>query len=212
MGGGGGIRSLLSMDAIQILTPDARGGGGYYHYLLATKKNGGFHPVLNLRGLNPFLKIEKFRMETLVLILRDLSRLLDGITRPEGCLSSGLHLHISMKVPEILVEGSSENSPHLPGFAIRLSHGTQGLHQVAGSSGCLSTLQDHVYVPVHRQHLPCAGFSLFSGEDQGHQCSASPSSEFHDKSCQILTDSITGHDTPRRPHRHLNRYRQSYPR
>ncbi len=30
-----------------------------------------FHPILNLRDLNPYLLLEKFRMETLTSILRD---------------------------------------------------------------------------------------------------------------------------------------------
>ncbi len=53
----------------------AGGGGGYYsHYFLATKKTGGFRPILNLRGLNAYLLMEKFRMETLASILRDLQQ------------------------------------------------------------------------------------------------------------------------------------------
>ena len=48
------------------------GGGGYFHYFLASKKTDGFYSILNLKGLNPFLRVEKFRMETLVSILKDL--------------------------------------------------------------------------------------------------------------------------------------------
>ena len=50
-------------------------GGGYYsHYFLAMKKTGSFRPILNLRGLNPYLLVEKFRMETLASILLDLQK------------------------------------------------------------------------------------------------------------------------------------------
>ena len=51
-----------------------RGGGYYSHYFLASKKTGGFRPILNLRGLNAYLLVEKFRMETLASILRDLQQ------------------------------------------------------------------------------------------------------------------------------------------
>ncbi len=45
------------------------GPGFYSHYFLATKKTGG-----NLRGLNAYLLVEKFRMETLASVLRDLQK------------------------------------------------------------------------------------------------------------------------------------------
>ena len=37
-----------------------------------TKKTGRFLPILNLRVLNPYLLVDKFRMETLTSILSDL--------------------------------------------------------------------------------------------------------------------------------------------
>ncbi len=49
-------------------------GGFYYHYFLATKRTGGFHPILNLHGLNSFIRVAKFRMETLTSILQGLHK------------------------------------------------------------------------------------------------------------------------------------------
>ncbi len=36
------------------------------------RKRVGFCPILNFRGLNPYLLVEKFRLETMTSILRDL--------------------------------------------------------------------------------------------------------------------------------------------
>ncbi len=49
-------------------------GGFYSHYFLATKRTGGFCPILNLRGLNSFIRVAKFCMETLTSILQGLHK------------------------------------------------------------------------------------------------------------------------------------------
>ncbi len=60
--------------AIEELVLGKEGRGFYSHYFLATKKTGGFRPILNLTGLNAYLLIEKFRMEILASILQDLQK------------------------------------------------------------------------------------------------------------------------------------------
>ena len=66
------VQSLLDKGAIEEIPLGKQGGGGVL--LLATKRTGGFCPILNLRGLNAYLLVEKFRMETLASILRDLQQ------------------------------------------------------------------------------------------------------------------------------------------
>ena len=64
------VQSPLDKGATEEIPLGEWGGGGYYsHYFLATKRTGGFRPILNLRGLNAYLLVEKFRMETLSSIL-----------------------------------------------------------------------------------------------------------------------------------------------
>ncbi len=64
------VQSLLDKGAIA--RQGVGGWGVYSHYFLATKKTGGFHPILNLRGLNTYLLMEKFRMGMRVSILQNL--------------------------------------------------------------------------------------------------------------------------------------------
>ena len=54
------------------MSQDQEGGGGYPHYFLATKRTGGLRSILNLRGLNSYLLVSKFRMETLSSIIQGL--------------------------------------------------------------------------------------------------------------------------------------------
>ena len=65
------VQSLLNKGAIEEVPLGKQGGGGgyYTHYFLATKRTGGFRPILKLRGLNAYLLVEEFRMETLASIL-----------------------------------------------------------------------------------------------------------------------------------------------
>ena len=63
------VQSLLDKSAIEESPLGKQGGGVLPPYFLATKRTGGFHPILNLRGLNAYLLVEKFIMETLASIL-----------------------------------------------------------------------------------------------------------------------------------------------
>ncbi len=49
-------------------------GGFYSHYFLATKRTGGFRPTLNVHGLNSFIRVAKFHVETLTSILQGLHK------------------------------------------------------------------------------------------------------------------------------------------
>ena len=55
---------LLAKGAIEPVDPLSRPRGYYSTYFLATKKTGGFRPILDLRGLNKFMKVIPFHMLT----------------------------------------------------------------------------------------------------------------------------------------------------
>ena len=64
------VQSLMSKDAVEIVTNGSASEGYYSHYFLAPKKDGSWRPILNLKGLNLHLRCDKFRMETLTSILQ----------------------------------------------------------------------------------------------------------------------------------------------
>ncbi len=64
-----GISSLLHKGAVEVVHRPEASPGYYSHYFLAPKKTGDLRPILNLRGLNKFLRVDTFRMETLTSIL-----------------------------------------------------------------------------------------------------------------------------------------------
>ncbi len=66
------VASLLKKGAVETVDLSRDQGGFYSHYFLATKRTGGFRPILNLTGLNTYLRATKFRMETLTSILQGL--------------------------------------------------------------------------------------------------------------------------------------------
>lgn len=64
-------------------------GGFYFWYFLVLKKTGDFHPVLDLRSLNAFLKVIPLSHAKLQGNAKsDFSRRLVYINQPEGCLFS----------------------------------------------------------------------------------------------------------------------------
>ena len=60
-----GIADLLSKHAIVAVDPTRVPPGFFSPMFLTPKKSGGFRPILNLKGLKPFVIPDKFRMETL---------------------------------------------------------------------------------------------------------------------------------------------------
>ena len=67
------IQALLDKQAIEEIDVRTDPLGFYSHYFLASKKTGGFRPILNLRGLNQHIRCDKFRMDTLQTILQALA-------------------------------------------------------------------------------------------------------------------------------------------
>ncbi len=61
-GGWGGVQ--LSQDQ----------GNFHSHHFLASKRTGGFHPIPHLSGLNTYLRVSKFHMETLNSFIQDVHR------------------------------------------------------------------------------------------------------------------------------------------
>ncbi|XP_033996783.1 uncharacterized protein LOC117491055 [Trematomus bernacchii] len=55
---------LLAKGAIEPVDPLLQSGGFYSAYFLVSKKVGGFRPVLDLRGINRFLRVLPFHMLT----------------------------------------------------------------------------------------------------------------------------------------------------
>ena len=58
------VDSLLEKGAVRLVNPDRAGPGFYNHFFLVAKKSGGWRPILNLTGLNRFIRQSTFRMET----------------------------------------------------------------------------------------------------------------------------------------------------
>ncbi|XP_036956139.1 uncharacterized protein LOC119020706 [Acanthopagrus latus] len=67
------LSALLDKGAIEPVDPLSP-GGFYSTYFLVEKKDGGLRPILDLRGLNRFLKVLKFHMLSTAEVLRTVAR------------------------------------------------------------------------------------------------------------------------------------------
>ncbi|XP_068583377.1 LOW QUALITY PROTEIN: uncharacterized protein [Cebidichthys violaceus] len=68
------LAALLAKGAIERVDPLSQPGGFYSTYFLVKKKGSGLRPVLDLRGLNKFLKVLPFHMLSTADVLRAVSR------------------------------------------------------------------------------------------------------------------------------------------
>ncbi|KAK9523797.1 hypothetical protein VZT92_017689 [Zoarces viviparus] len=68
------LAALLVKGAIERVDPLSQPGGFYSTYFLVKKRGGGLRPILDLRGLNKFLKVLPFHMLTTADVLRAVSR------------------------------------------------------------------------------------------------------------------------------------------
>jgi hypothetical protein len=68
------LSALLDKGAIEPVDPLLQPGGLYSTYFLVTKKDGGLRPILDLRGLNRFLKVLRFHMLRTAEVLRTAAR------------------------------------------------------------------------------------------------------------------------------------------
>lgn len=59
------VQFLLVKLAIEPVPSEHHGTGFYSRYFLVPKPDGGVHPILDLRDLNTFLRVTKFRMTSL---------------------------------------------------------------------------------------------------------------------------------------------------
>ena len=66
------LSALLAKGAIEPVDPLQHPSGFYSTYFLVTKKTGGFRPVLDLRGLNRYLKKLPFHMLTTADVLQSM--------------------------------------------------------------------------------------------------------------------------------------------
>ncbi len=63
------LQTLLDKGAIERVPLPDRQSGYYSRYFLVPKKDGGLRPILDLRGLNRYLRIYKFKMLTIKMIV-----------------------------------------------------------------------------------------------------------------------------------------------
>ena len=68
------LSALLDKGAIEPVDPLLQPGGFYSAYFLVAKKDGGLRPILDLRGLNRFLKVLRFHMLSTAEVLRTVAR------------------------------------------------------------------------------------------------------------------------------------------
>ncbi|XP_074481579.1 uncharacterized protein LOC141761839 [Sebastes fasciatus] len=68
------ISTLLGKGAIEELGLETQQGGFYSVYFLIPKREGGFRPILDLRGLNTFLKVLLFHMLSTADVLQNVTR------------------------------------------------------------------------------------------------------------------------------------------
>ncbi|XP_074506781.1 uncharacterized protein LOC141776850 [Sebastes fasciatus] len=66
--------TLIEKDAIEPVEWHTRLSGFYSVYFLIPKKDGGFRPILDLRGLNKFLKVRPFRMLRMTDVLQSIAQ------------------------------------------------------------------------------------------------------------------------------------------
>ncbi len=59
------VDTLLRKGAIEVVPPRERESGFYNQYIIVPKKDGGLHPILDLRQLNSSFSRLKFRMLTI---------------------------------------------------------------------------------------------------------------------------------------------------
>ena len=67
------LSALLAKGAIEPVDPLSQPGGFYSTYFIIKKKTGGFRPILDLRGLNRYLKVMPFHMLTTKDILQSVA-------------------------------------------------------------------------------------------------------------------------------------------
>lgn len=68
------LSALLAKGAIEAVDPLQQPRGYYSTYFLVPKKTGGFRPILDLRGLNQYLKVLPFHMLTTAEVLQTVGR------------------------------------------------------------------------------------------------------------------------------------------
>ncbi|KAL0190945.1 hypothetical protein M9458_013643, partial [Cirrhinus mrigala] len=102
------VDALLRKEAIEVVPPHDRESGFYSRYFIVLKKDGGLHPILDLRLLNRSVMRQKFKMLTIKQVVSQI--------RSEDCffydrskrrILPPLHPSSTQEVPEVCFQGRS---------------------------------------------------------------------------------------------------------
>ncbi len=93
------VHSLLVKEAIERVPPPDRESGFYGRYFIVPRKDGGLHPILDLRHLNRSLRRFRFKMLTIPTIVSQ-------IRSEDWFVTIGLKDATSM-FPSFLLTGSA---------------------------------------------------------------------------------------------------------
>ena len=123
----GEVRSLIDKRAVELAPPSH----GYYSLMFAVwKTSGSWRPLIDLSLLNGFVLQTPFGDHPVGSRCGSVGQL-DGLHRPEGCLSSSSCSSREQEVPSVC--GLREGLP-VQGPLFRSVHGPSSLHQGNGSS------------------------------------------------------------------------------
>ena len=174
---------------------DQEGQGYYSTFSSFPKKDGGFHPILNLRELNKYLKVPHFKMETLKtnhLCIR--TKRLGSFHGFKGCVPSRRSVSSTQKVSTILHYGNHYQFRAMPfGLAVAPRIFTK-LMAVIGSYLRAREIQIYMYLDdwlIKNQNREI----LVSQSRDGVTVDRAPRS--HSKSCQVSFGAQSGDSVPR---------------
>ncbi len=136
-----------------MVPPLDRESGFYSRYFIVPKKDGGLHPILDLRLLNRSVMCLKFKMLTV-------KQVVSQIRSEDWFVTSYIHPSQSQEVPEICFQGQS-----LPisGSSLRPSTLTPNFHEVCGCCSGSSVTPGHPHTQLHRRLVDFSSFRADGG-------------------------------------------------
>ncbi len=189
------------------------GGGGFYsHYFLAPRKVCDFR-LLNLKGLNACLLVEKFRMETLASIVPDLQLVMWMVSL--DLKDANLHVLICLSHRHFLIFKLRDALGLLHIYQWRVLSFVVAmaprLHKVPEPSRGTFPSMGYIYVPVHRRYLQWPRFRGLGHLDQRCKHLSSSSAGICHQPSQVFPCSLPGDDILLCTYRHSFRCHQAHP-